>query len=377
MSLTRPYLSLPTFIESHTEKILSEWETFARSLGSVADEMSIADLRDHALWMLRAIVMDMRIPQTDDEQEAKGKGETPEIDTSASAHGTGRHQDGFNLLQLTAEFRALRASVLRLWLPTIDQTNDAVIDDLMRFNEAIDQAIAESVTTFADAANEARDVFLAMLGHDLRSPLHAIALTAAYFERDKVDDTRRIQSAKRIGRSAVSMTRMVNDLLEFSRLRLGGDIPVVKCSEDLVGICRRAVDEARVAHPNCTFDLESPGSVQGTFDADRLGQVFANLLNNAHQYRAHGTAIDMTVETDEKTVVISVHNEGVPIPLADQQAIFSSFVQLKADEAERPRSSVGLGLYIAQRIVESHGGELTVNSSDAAGTTFSARLPRQ
>ena len=369
-------MPLPTFIESHVEDILSEWETFARSLGAVTDEMSIEALRDHALWMLRAIIADMRIPQTEEEQEAKGKGEMPEGGTSASAHGTGRHQDGFNLLQLTAEFRALRASVLRLWLPTIDQTDDAVIADLMRFNEAIDQAIAESVTTFADAANEAREVFLAMLGHDLRSPLHAITLTAAYFERDKVDDTRRIKSAKRISRSAVSMTRMVNDLLEFSRLRLGGNIPVVKTRGDLVDICWRAVDEARVAHPSCTFELQSPGSVEGGFDEDRLGQVFANLLNNACQYRAHGTAVNMTLETDTKTAVVSVHNAGVPIPLADQQAIFSPLVQMKESEADRPRSSVGLGLYIARRIVESHGGELMVRSTEAAGTTFSARLPR-
>jgi signal transduction histidine kinase len=253
------------------------------------------------------------------------------------------------------------------------------MDEMIRFNEAIDQAIAESVSTFADKAGEARDVFLAMLGHDLRSPLSAIGLTSEYFERPEVDITRRISSARRIKRSVASMAVMVNDLLEFSRLQLGGTIPVIRVDCDLVEICERAVDDARTAHPACTFELEAPPALAGAFDADRLGQVLGNLLNNAARYRTRGTPVTLAVATDGDEAVMTVHNFGPAIPEEARESIFQPLVQLKSPEqgAEHARSSVGLGLFIARQMVQAHGGSLGVASSKETGTSFSARLPRR
>jgi len=362
------------------ETILEDWEAFAKSLGAITSRMTSQALRDHAQKMLLGIVADMRVEQSADEQEAKGKGAGPErLQTAASKHGIGRHNDGFSLQQLTAEFRALRASVLRLWLPTIDQTDLTSVNEIIRFNEAIDEAVSDSVSMFTDKTDEARDVFLAMLGHDLRSPLHAIGLTTQYFEREEVETHRRIASAKRIRRGVASMSRMVNDLLEFSRMQLGGRMPIVRSSEDLVEVCQRAVGEARTAHPGCSFRLEAPDEALGEFDADRLEQLFGNLLNNAFQYRARGTRVTMTIELHEHEVVVSVHNFGAEIPLERQDSIFDPLVQLPTQgrDVDRPRSSAGLGLFIARRIAEAHGGRLTVSSTASQGTTFFATLPRQ
>ena len=367
-------MNLPDFIDSHMEAILAEWEVFARSLGETTQRMSVESLRDHAQRMLHVIVATMRA-----EPVAPTSGlRVADAASPASAHGKGRHEDGFSLLELTAEFRALRASVLRLWLPTITATDARSVDEMIRFNDALDQAIAESVAIFTTRTDAARDVFLAMLGHDLRSPLAAIGMTAEYFERDTSENARRITSARRIRRSVASMSRMVDDLLEFSRLQLGGRIPIVRTSDDLGEICQRAVDDARVAHPACVFELRGATSTEGEFDADRLGQVFGNLLNNAFQYRARGSTVTMEIVEDGSEIGVSVHNHGPAIARAHQALMFHPMVQLTDIEhdIDRPRSSMGLGLFIARHLVEAHGGRLTVESTDAAGTTFLVRLPR-
>ena len=170
---------------------------------------------------------------------------------------------------------------------------------------------------------------------------------------------------------------MVNDLLEFSRLQLGGAIPVVRTGGDLVAIVEHAVDAAAAAHPSCHFACVAPAAIPGRYDADRLAQVFGNLLNNAAQYRTRGTTVTLTAHVDGDEAVVRVHNLGTAIPEDQQASIFDPLVQLGSTDAEpdRPRSSAGLGLFIARQIVAAHGGTLEVASDVATGTTFSTRLP--
>ena len=154
-------MRLPFFIRQHTEAILAEWETFASTLVPAAQGMSTSMLRDHAEQILQAIAFDLETDQTPEQQYQKSKGLAPALveESPASSHGTDRQASGFTLLQLTAEYRALRASVLRLWLPTVGQFTDAVLVDTVRLNEAIDQALAESVVTYSAQAARARDLF--------------------------------------------------------------------------------------------------------------------------------------------------------------------------------------------------------------------------
>src|SRR3954467_5493443 len=177
---------LPMFIREQTEQILSEWETFARTL-ETDTPMDIAALRDHAKEMLGVVADDLDVPQTMGEQSDKSQGKRDaQLDgrqTAAQQHGAGRALSGFTVEQMVSEFRALRASVLHLWKRERGQANAEDLEDLTRFNESIDQAIAESITTYARGVRQSRDRFLAVLGHDLRTPIGAI-MTSTRFMLD-------------------------------------------------------------------------------------------------------------------------------------------------------------------------------------------------
>ncbi|MEP7068898.1 MAG: histidine kinase dimerization/phospho-acceptor domain-containing protein [Usitatibacter sp.] len=166
------------FITDHLDEIVSEWETFAKTLSPASATMDSLALRDHARQMLEAIAKDITTSQSLDQQELKSKGLGPVFngaETAAAAHGALRHTVGFDLQQLVAEFRALRATVLRLWVINKRYEDPKSAYEIARFNEAIDQALAESVESYSRELSKSRDTFLAILGHDLRTPLSAIS----------------------------------------------------------------------------------------------------------------------------------------------------------------------------------------------------------
>lgn len=364
------------------DDILSEWESFASTFGAVADKMSSAELRDHARQILEYIAADIPLHESVHETDQKSKGNSQRADDPASAsaiHGRLRHASGFSLRQLIAEYRALRASVLQLWraqLPDHPDSQRSPMHDMMRFNEAIDQSLAEAAVAYSDKADRARDTFLAVLGHDLRSPLAATAMAGALLTRPEFGDEQVHQIGVRVKRSAASMSAMVNDLLELARTQLGDGIPIVRVACDLREVCQWSLDDASAAHPRTEFVLEASGLLTGQFDGARLQQVFTNLLNNAAQYGTHGTPVVLRASGDATSVRVAVINQGVPIPPASLDTVFTSFVQLpQKGDTSRPRTSLGLGLYIACEICNAHGGSLTVQS-DAAGTEFAASIPR-
>jgi signal transduction histidine kinase len=174
-------MKLHRFINEHLEQILAEWVAFAKTIEPEAGQMSIVELRDHAKGILQAISLDIETRQNSRQQDQKSKGLAPEAgaqQSAASIHGALRHASDFSLVQLSAEFRALRATVLRLWLPQVREMSESAAYEMVRFNEAIDQALAESVLTYSARADHMRELFLAILGHDLRAPLFTLALPA-------------------------------------------------------------------------------------------------------------------------------------------------------------------------------------------------------
>lgn len=377
-------MKLTTFITSNLEEILLEWEVYATTLFPVAPVQTPDDLRDHAKQLLQAVVKDLQQTQSAAQQEEKSKGEPAEEDVdrkSASAvHGDLRHASGFTMLQLTAEFRALRASVLRLWKPHIGPMTEEVLDELMRFNEAIDQALTQSVVTFTENTERTRDTFLAILGHDLRSPLATMAMAGDYFTRLPNATESAHQMGVRIARSAACMAAMVKDLLAYSRTQLGGKIPLDLRRENVHLICQVALDDAQAGHPNCPFVLEGPPDLMGWFDPPRLQQVFTNLLNNASQYCAPSSEpVVIRAWGDAETITVQVRNRGPVIPASSLTAIFDPMVQLAQADHEQegaPPSSLGLGLFIVRGITHAHGGSVTATSDEAMGTVFTVTLPR-
>ena len=375
-------MRLSQFIIEHLEEIMVEWEAFAASLLAPGDKMTSLALRDHAAQILQAIAEDIESDQTDLEQAYKSKGFAPIAVAARSAamtHGALRHLAGFDLRQLAAEFRALRASVLRLWLRH-NAGDQSSFYQLTRFNEAIDQALAESIDNYSDEVARSRDTFLAILGHDLRAPLSAIANSSLFLGSPGVlPSGAPLEAVGRINRATSRMSSMIKDLLEYTRSRLGRMIPIAPEPVSMEQICRIAYDEARAAHPERIFRLEISGPMDGRFDIDRLHQVLSNLLGNAVQHGARDQPITLRAYGEADRVTVQVKNQGQPIPPDQLQVIFNPLVQIPSavvDEGNTPAASLGLGLYIAREIVAMHGGTLAAESSDAEGTIFSARLPR-
>jgi len=375
-------MRLSQLITENLEAILVEWEAFARSLNAGGQPMTSLALRDHASQMLLAIAADIESEQSDLEQAYKSKGFVPIAEatrTAAMTHGALRYLSGFDLRQLAAEFRALRASVLRLWLKR-GVKDDTAYYQMTRFNESIDQALAESISNYSNEVARSRDTFLAILGHDLRSPLSAIANSSLYLSSPGLlPSGAPLEAVRRISRGALRMSAMIRDLLEYTRTRLGRAIPISLEAVSMEAICRVAYDEVRAAHPERIFHLQTSGNLEGRFDSARLQQVLSNLLNNAVQHGARSQPIVLSAHGEQDKITVQVKNYGRPIPADQLQVIFNPLVQIPSalvDEDSTPSSSLGLGLYIAREIVAMHGGTIVAESSDEGGTVFSARLPR-
>lgn len=370
-------MKLSLFINENMDEILLEWVAFARTLGPAASAMSVLALKDHARPMLEEIALDIETSQDSTEQDQKSKGQEPDDERSAAAeHGTMRQTSDFTLVQLAAEFRALRATVLRLWLPHVSQMSQSTTQDMIRFNEAIDQALAESVLTYSARADQARELFLAILGHDLRAPLSTMALAGERLMRPNLTPDQVPVLAARILRSARLMTSMVADLIGFTRTQLGSRMPTLRTSTDLGRICAESVEDAKATHPDTTFELQVAGDLAGAFDPVRLHQLVTNLLVNAAQYGVEESPVVIEARRDGEAIVITVNNRGKPIPEPAWRSIFKPMIQLPPqDDDDRPRTSLGLGLFVAREIALGHDGSIDVKSDEVEGTTFTVRLP--
>ncbi|MCY7379228.1 MAG: sensor histidine kinase, partial [Gemmatimonadaceae bacterium] len=320
-------LRLADFISRNTGPILAEWVVFAESCGVAGKELDLVGLRDHALAMLTAVVSDLRTPQTATEQAAKSKGEAAPaangVETAAEVHGAGRAEDGFSIGEMVSEYRALRASVIRLWVKDDGALKGSDLEDLMRFNEAIDQAIAESITRYTEDLDRSKEMFLAILGHDLRSPLGAV-ITSSQFMLDTGDLVEpHLTLTTRIARSARRMNQMVEDLLDFTRGRLGSGMPLVRETMDIGQIVRQSVEEMRAARPGSMLQVTTSGALSGEWDSGRISQLLSNLLGNAVQHGADSETIGVSVQGEASEVVVRMHNGGTPIPRADLATLFS------------------------------------------------------
>lgn len=374
-------MRLYDFIQGHREHILAEWESFARTVSPSSGTMDVVALRDHADEMLLAIAADLRTAQSAHQQAEKSKGRARYGDSSATAaeeHGTARAESGFSLDEMVAEYRALRASVLSLWTRETGELNAEHIDDLIRFNEAIDQSLAESVTQFNASVEDAKEMFLAILGHDLRTPLGAIYTSATFMVETGELQEPHLTLTMRIARSAARSVTMVGALLDFTRSRLGRGIPVAREFVDLGRLLHEAVDEVSAAHPENQFRVDTRKGESGEWDGSRLSQALINLLGNAAEHAPRGTSISVGLGSDGDDVAIAIHNMGAMIPADRLDGIFNPMKsrQIGSSASAGSMGNLGLGLYIAERIIHAHGGRIDVDSAEMMGTTFTVHLPR-
>jgi signal transduction histidine kinase len=225
-----------------------------------------------------------------------------------------------------------------------------------------------------DRRAELRERLLGIVGHDLRGPLTAIVMSASALLRDPGLDPSRREHVARIARGADRMQRMIRQLLDFTRFRLGGGVNVEPVRVDLDQLVREVVDEVRAGHPGVRLEIDAAGPLVGFWDRDRVGEVIANLVANAVEHGRERAPVRVTLRGDDGEAVVSVHNDGDPIPEELVGIIFDPFRRVA--EHRRRSSSLGLGLYISREFVLSHGGSLEVASTADEGTTFLVRLPR-
>jgi signal transduction histidine kinase len=210
------------------EPILQAWEDFARTIEPPALTMDDTELRDHAKMMLTVIADDLKTPQSPLEQAEKSKGKGPrgEQDTAAETHAEARLLSGYSVEQLVSEYRALRTSVLHLWTSQATEAHTTDLEDAMRFNEAIDQALAESVARYAAMVKQSENMFLAILGHDLRNPLGTVVTGANFLMRANDIPSKYVLAATRMFNSGQRMNKLIADLIDFTRTHLGAGIPI-------------------------------------------------------------------------------------------------------------------------------------------------------
>jgi signal transduction histidine kinase len=252
---------LSTFILDNIEAILQQWEDFARSLRP-GRLMTVTALRNDAERMLRFIAADIETSQSRSEQHRKSIGHGRQlangIDSAAHDHGKARAVDHFTFSEMVSEYRALRSAVTRLWLDSAGVDYESVIE-LVRFNEAIDQVLAESVVRFAATVERESDLFTASIGHDLRNPLNSIVSSSELLSRSAgLPDAERA-AAKRIGNSALRMANMLADLQDFSRSRLDGLLRLSLEQARVADICREVIAEIAAAHQNYTLQFKESG----------------------------------------------------------------------------------------------------------------------
>jgi signal transduction histidine kinase len=365
-------MRLSEFVRQNHEKIGQAWEQFARELTAFSQGMNLPSLRDDLDAILEAIADDMELPQDAREQgdQSKGRGgDLGAIDQVTAKHVRMRLNAGFNLRHVLSEYRALRASVLSLYAASGAAAED--LSDLSRFNEAIDQAIAEILKHHEQSVTRDTTLFLAILAHDIRNPLNTISLAANVLNQEG----REPATVARIQRGVLQANRLVDDLGIFVRSRLGTALPLSKSPADLRLICEQVLEDARGLHTNRTFKLIVHGDLTGNWDSSRLVQVLTNLLGNAAVHGS-GREIDLEISDEAESVVIKVTNRGNAIAAVRLGSIFDPMVRNKRTADSSLSGGMGLGLFIVREIVSAHGGRVEVVSSAKAGTTFTIYLPR-
>jgi signal transduction histidine kinase len=366
-------MELASFITSHREAILAEWEKEARDRVT-GHGISVAQLRDHLGELLDTVAKELLTPEVPTDRDVDGSSRES-VEAVAEKHGARRAQQGMTIDEVLSEFPMLRSCVERLWIQSQPETTPAGFESIRRFDEAIDRALKESAGEFMDQLDQSRSTLIGILSHDLRDPLGTIITGGKLVLEEKLDATKTRDIVGRMVATGERLHHLVLDLLDATRTRFGGEMPIERREADLGETVRNIADEFTTAHPDRAVKLTVAGDPRGQWDDKRLGQAVGNLVGNALRYGKAETPIDIAAGDE---VRIAVHNEGPVIPKERLASLFEPFRRMSPEQtARRDREHVGLGLYIAKEIVAAHSGRIEVESSPERGTTFTIRLPRQ
>jgi signal transduction histidine kinase len=355
--------TLAEFLRSHREQIMAEWERRTREFPS-ARGLSREGQRDHMPQLLDAMA----------DAIERGDTSTVSLEHLPLIHADHRLSQDFGLREVVAEYRLLRRVVLDVYATEAGDMSPgarARLPPLITFNENIDHAITDALDHYTMQRNRMREYFVGMLSHDLRDPLNSIALNAEVLvRREGIDETQR-HALERILASTGRMGRLIADMLDVTRSRLGGGLSVSPVTTDLGRTVAETIDELAGGNPDRRIEWRPPedgADLVGQWDPVRLAQAVSNLVANAIR---HGTGpIRVTAHGEGGRVVLEVANGG-EIPVELRSHVFEPFRTRDAT------AGTGLGLYIASEIAHAHGGELVLVPDTPGETRFRLVLPRR
>lgn len=265
--------------------------------------------------------------------------------------------------------RAISGAIEGIFLQGVD------VSDLVAARQKV-EALSLELRTSAEEAGRLSTLqqqLLAIVGHDLRNPLQAIAANARLLQLQPGDPKVAAAVVPRITRSALRMNQLISDLVAFTQARLTGGIKVTRETCNIADICKQIIEELAAVHPERTIEMETSANITGEWDCARLQQVISNLVANGLQYSPRDARLLVRVEDRSSEVLLHVQNEGPPIPADVLGSLFEPF---KRGPAEPQSGNMGLGLFIVDQVVRAHGGSVEVSSTEEDGTIFTVHLPR-
>ena len=364
----------PERLERLIPEVVRRWEERVCAAVPAAQEQPRALLRDSMPLFLQAIARAMRGQKATDPEQAR--------DVISFEHGRQRALLGeYSLDQVLLEYCLLRKTVLEALeaeAPLPPPVRDVILDSV---EAAMREAGAEFAHTRAEALQRAdirKNEFLVTLGHELRSPLAAIVNAQAVLDHVGSQEPRAVKLRAIIALQAMRLSRLVTDLQDVSRI-VQGNIELQRRAVDLAALVGDVVETVRpyLEERNQQLTLSLPASavtVEG--DSDRLEQVVANLLTNASRYTDPGGQITVALQAEAGEAVLHVCDTGIGIAPEMLPTLFEMFVQVNP-QSSVSRGGLGIGLTVVKRLVDLHGGEVTVHSEGPGrGSEFVVRLPR-
>lgn len=370
-------MRLAAFIRSDEVAIVAAWEDFAETYLPSAAHMDRVALRDHIIGLLRFIADDLDTPQTERERSEKAKGQGSKDgganDSAAETHADLRFTSGFDTIEMVSEFRALRASVIKLWRAAWDDPED-IIPDLLRFNESIDQVMTESLSRYTEKLTYAGTLFVGTLQNGFRVSLKQVSSSAQALAGSQLDEQqKRLVSQIKTGTAGVDM--MVYELIDAVHIRIGAGMTMNLAPSDIGAAMKDVVTEFEEGHPGQKIAVKAAGDLTGSWDIVRIRQMLSILFVSAVKHGSKASKILVAAKANDREVTLSVNIEDALSP-ETVATLFDPANQRQAKgDPQTDEDRLDLGLFIAEGIVNAHGGRIDVVSDEKQGTTFSAYLP--
>lgn len=354
-------------LRRNTDRIIKRWEERARKEIAATAHLESLALRDSLPEYLRQLAdaLSTTIKRTD----ARAKSDRRESERVGKQHGIERAASrNYTLDQLILEYHILRQAICDV----LEEEEILAPAEREVIVASIEQAVNDAATQFSETLREIQERLTHTLAHDLRSPITAAKSGAQLILRRPDDADHCIKLAGRISSNMDRLDSMIHDLLDASRIRAGESLPLKLQECDLDLIARQVADEANYYYGN-RFIVVSTRPCLGNWNEDGIRRLIENLTTNAVKYGAPDTPVTIRVMDEKSTAVLSVHNQGAPIPREEQAILFQQFRRAKRTER---KTGWGLGLTLVKGMAEAHGGTVSVESREGYGTKFTVELPK-